>query len=219
MPLGPCPAGTPSQLVTPGGELEFLRNLAIESTCAPSVEWFSALLGKKCDVAPLCTFLKSSRVRARYVRSQMLDTGGRTMRWIVLWSLGKEFTDVRIQESDYGMWRMELSVDVARRYANGIEVGDLKAVVSKVLNEEGWGVQDGVNGEGCVDVIVRQTGLWGCFQVTVKVMSAQKEGGFANDDIKHMKEAVRRILDGEDLEEDQCLVENSQESDDESSDD
>lgn len=73
-----------SELVTPGGQLEFTTRLIQTSAeCKTRVTWFTTLVGKKEDLEPLKACLEKlepSVVRSTFFRQ------GKTVRWYLAWS-------------------------------------------------------------------------------------------------------------------------------------
>mmetsp|Transcript_2069 Transcript_2069/g.8157 ORF Transcript_2069/g.8157 Transcript_2069/m.8157 type:complete len:393 (-) Transcript_2069:1443-2621(-) len=83
-PLRTSSGGLP-QMVTSGGELEFLKSLAKESALFPNVAWFTSLVGLKRDVYPFETYLREMNAD-RVVRTSFQIA--RTRRWAVAWTFG-----------------------------------------------------------------------------------------------------------------------------------
>lgn len=147
LPDTAAPAGSQSQLVTEGGEYAFVCRLADESTQLPSIEWFTSLVGRKVDLPRIVAYLRSSRVRALYVKTVELSQGGRTTRWAVAWSFGQERSQVSFVDDHGSKWRHVLSVRPGRKFANQLSVDDIAATFSSVFNELKWVEDDELNGE------------------------------------------------------------------------
>ena len=128
--------GNPAQLATPGGELEFLRALARESVKRSRTAWFTSLIGRKCDLAPVLEFLSGDEICAQEVRTATLNAGGRTTRWAVAWSFGPACTEISVRLE--GLWRAVLNVKPGRQFANRLGAADLQEVCAAALRTAGW---------------------------------------------------------------------------------
>ena len=187
LPETASPAGSRSQLVTTGGELAFLCCLANESIHAPSVEWFTSLVGRKVDLPKIVAFLCSSRIRAPYVKTVELSQGGRTARWAVAWSFGQERSVIRLVDEQSSKWRFVFSVQPGRRYANQLCVNDVEGVFEAVLVELQWskrkhadvqfhGPQDCVFTDTALQLRVTKTEVSNCFLMYIKVADRGSAG-------------------------------------------
>ncbi|CDF34799.1 unnamed protein product [Chondrus crispus] len=179
--------GSRSQLVTTGGEFAFLCRLANESIHAPSVEWFTSLVGRKVDLPKIVAFLRSSRIRAPYVKTVELSQGGRTTRWAVAWSFGQERSVIRFVDEQSSKWRCVFSVQPGRRYANQLCVNDVEGVFEAVFVELQWakrkqadvqfhGPQDCVFADTSLQLKVSKTDVSNCFLMYIKVADRGSAG-------------------------------------------
>lgn len=131
-------SGTESQLVTQGGELEFIRRLADESTQSHGVAWFTSLVGRKADLPAIVRHLRSDDVSALHIKTVELSQGGRMTRWAVAWSFGEETSMVKLIRGQGSKWRQIYSVRPGRAFANQLRSEDLAACFSTVLQRKGW---------------------------------------------------------------------------------
>ncbi|KEF57590.1 uncharacterized protein A1O9_05508 [Exophiala aquamarina CBS 119918] len=79
--------GAPVEMITPGGEVEFVSQLIRESTSPALVcriQWFSSMLGKLSSVAAIVEDLKD-RECTNYAVTELVQ-GQKTRRWCVSWS-------------------------------------------------------------------------------------------------------------------------------------
>lgn len=72
-----------NELVTIGGEAEFVKKLIEKSVGFPEIDWFSSLLGKKSSIEPLITVLNEIGNKNFFIKDYQL---GNTKRWILFWS-------------------------------------------------------------------------------------------------------------------------------------
>ncbi|CAM9010294.1 unnamed protein product [Wickerhamomyces anomalus] len=72
-----------NELVTIGGEVEFVKKLIEKSGGFPEIDWFSSLLGKKSSIEPLITVLNEIGNKNFFIKDYQL---GNTKRWILFWS-------------------------------------------------------------------------------------------------------------------------------------
>lgn len=171
--------------------------LAAESTTLSSVHYFTSLIGRKRDLAPVLACLRSKAVRARAAFKVELNTGGRTVRWAVAWSFGEERSNVCIIQG--GKWRVVIGVECARKYANQLECTDIRAVFEQAAVEVGGSILDegGIRMEGgLLQIIMEEGENWGLFRATLKVMEKgeMEQVGLATV-VKNLSDKVRRILD------------------------
>ena len=81
--------GTPSEMVTLGGEVAFVRKMITESLNEKRVQWWTCMLGKLSSVITLAGEMrelnKEGKVGGWGVK--VLDTGGgKTKRWVIIWT-------------------------------------------------------------------------------------------------------------------------------------
>ncbi|KAF2472858.1 uncharacterized protein BDR25DRAFT_258325 [Lindgomyces ingoldianus] len=80
-------SGTPTEMVCPGGDLGFVTQIIDESlVLRERVRWYSSMLGKLESAHKVITILRGHGIENYAVG--VIDTGGRTKRWIVAWSFG-----------------------------------------------------------------------------------------------------------------------------------
>lgn len=83
--------GTASEMVTTGGEVEFVQRMMRESvTTDRKVLWWTCMLGKLSSVAILAEELKRLSQQGAvggWGMSELMTGGGRTKRWVVIWSI------------------------------------------------------------------------------------------------------------------------------------
>lgn len=133
------PAGTDAQLITQGGELEFVSRLARDSVAVPDVGIFTSLVGVLADLPAIVAYIRGEEVRAAHVVTVTLDSGGRTKRWAVAWHFGPTFTKIDVAAPQAACeWRAPLSVLPGRRYANRMTSPALMAVWRCAMLALGW---------------------------------------------------------------------------------
>lgn len=134
-----APAGTPTQMETPGGEAQFVRRLARDSVNVSYIGIFTSLIGLHSDVASLVDYIRGDAVRATHVISVTLDSGGRTKRWAIAWHFGPTLSIVDIAAPRVAcQWRVPLSVIPGRRYANRLQPLALFDIVCTAATGLGW---------------------------------------------------------------------------------
>lgn len=131
-------AGTEAQLKTSGGELTFLRNMAMESRQAGQVAWFTSLVGRKKDLPKIVAFLQSTKVRAPLVKTAELSQGGRTVRWAVAWSFGSERSSAMLLPCASSSLRYTILVKPGRKYANYLESQDIIEIACSAFDKLEW---------------------------------------------------------------------------------
>lgn len=151
------PPGTPTQLVTMGGEFCFIRRMALESAKLPSVYWFTTLVGRKRDIPKIVHLLRSNEVNSTSVRTVQLMTGGRTVRWAVAWTLGDaKLSSVTIDVDPSHPWRTYLHIQPGRAFANQLHNSDITDICIVTLLEQGWRVTTNMNAHelNCVTTLL-----------------------------------------------------------------
>ncbi|ORY18921.1 hypothetical protein BCR34DRAFT_472566 [Clohesyomyces aquaticus] len=79
--------GTTTEMVCPGGDFGFVSQILQESlVLQEKIQWYSSMLGKLESAYKVITLLRKYGVENYAVG--IIDTGGRTRRWIVAWSFG-----------------------------------------------------------------------------------------------------------------------------------
>lgn len=79
--------GAEVEMVCPGGDLGFVTTILNESlVLREKVQWYSSMLGKLDSAKAVVSLLKKHGIGNWAVG--VVDTGGRTKRWIVAWSFG-----------------------------------------------------------------------------------------------------------------------------------
>ncbi|KAI9696737.1 MAG: hypothetical protein M1836_005099 [Candelina mexicana] len=87
-PFSAC-TGTPTETVTPGGEISFTLRLLHEShSLRTRVQWYTTLLGKLSSVSTLIPKLKQAGVD-NYAVTEFVQGSSRTRRWGLAWSWGR----------------------------------------------------------------------------------------------------------------------------------
>lgn len=85
-PFSAC-TGAEVEMVTPGGEVEFVSRMIQESIALRDrVEWYTSMLGKIASVAMIVEKLKSIGV-SNWAVTEFVQ-GSKTRRWAVAWSWG-----------------------------------------------------------------------------------------------------------------------------------
>ncbi|ROT41941.1 hypothetical protein SODALDRAFT_302930 [Sodiomyces alkalinus F11] len=83
-PFTAC-TGSPTEMVTPGGEVAFVRRILDESLAArDKVRWYSSMLGKQSSLETLVAALRDKGV-GNYAVAEFVQ-GNRTRRWAIAWS-------------------------------------------------------------------------------------------------------------------------------------
>ncbi|KAM0747807.1 hypothetical protein T439DRAFT_382898 [Meredithblackwellia eburnea MCA 4105] len=83
-PFAVC-TGSENELITPGGEIEFVGRMVSESVgLGERIRWFSTLFGKLSSVSTTIDLLKSHGIH-NYALSDLRS--GQTKRWLLAWSL------------------------------------------------------------------------------------------------------------------------------------
>lgn len=86
-PLTAC-TGAPVEMITEGGEVGFVTRLIEESLLLRTrVQWYSSMLGFLSSAAALVEKLRSHGV-GNYVLREVNHHGGKTRRWVLMWSFG-----------------------------------------------------------------------------------------------------------------------------------
>lgn len=210
MPATANPSGTNSQLSTEGGEYAFLRNLAVQSTTATNVSYFTSLVGRKVDVPKIVAFLRSSHIRASTVKAVELSPGGRTTRWAVAWSFGQDTVTINpINSSEYSTWRHSFLLRPGRAYSNQLSRKDVSDIICCTFLDLGWSQHDYTpdlegtkklrfrkpsQDEACcadIDVNIRETALNGEFEILCKIHS---RGLMAVNDFHDLMSDVKRTV-------------------------
>lgn len=137
-PVSSSPAGTSAQLATAGGELAFLRRLALESRNFPTVQWFTSLLGRKVDLPKIVAYLRSPDINAVQVKTVQLAAGGRTVRWAVAWSFGSHHSVVEVHKEEASSLRARLVIMPGRVFANQLKLTDIADIVTFAFLELNW---------------------------------------------------------------------------------
>ncbi|CBQ68542.1 conserved hypothetical protein [Sporisorium reilianum SRZ2] len=82
--------GTPSEMITSGGEVSFVQRMIRESlTPAPKVRWWTCMLGRLSSVVTLSAELKQLAKAGKvggWGVHELATGGGRTKRWVILWT-------------------------------------------------------------------------------------------------------------------------------------
>ena len=95
-------SGTMNELVTEGGEVEFVCRMIEQSVkCQKRVKWFTSLVGKKASLKILMA--KLSGLKVTNVRTTVLHQGGQTARWVLAWSFGED----RIELSESKLYAVQ----------------------------------------------------------------------------------------------------------------
>jgi 23S rRNA (adenine1618-N6)-methyltransferase len=82
--------GSANEMVTPGGEVEFISRIINESLhVMDGVQWYTSMLGKFSSIGPIVEKLKKNRI-VNWAVTEFVQ-GSRTRRWGVAWS----FRDMR----------------------------------------------------------------------------------------------------------------------------
>lgn len=85
-PFTAC-TGSPSEMVTPGGEVAFITNMILESLHhKDSCQWFTSMVGKLSSLTPLIDKLRGEGV-GNYAVTEFVQ-GSKTRRWALGWSFG-----------------------------------------------------------------------------------------------------------------------------------
>ncbi|ORY74133.1 ribosomal RNA large subunit methyltransferase F-like protein, partial [Protomyces lactucae-debilis] len=80
--------GSPSEMITPGGEVAFTLRLFEESKALQKrIQWYTTMLGKLSSVEQLVGHLRSAGIN-NYVLHEL--TQGKTRRWVVGWSFAPQ---------------------------------------------------------------------------------------------------------------------------------
>ncbi|RXK36723.1 hypothetical protein M231_06030 [Tremella mesenterica] len=88
-----APTGAQVELITPGGEVEFVRRMIDESLqFGEKCSWYTSLIGKYSSLSPLVSHLRSQGCTNYLVQS---FKPSRTVRWILAWS----HTRIRLPDS------------------------------------------------------------------------------------------------------------------------
>lgn len=76
--------GTTNEMISCGGEVEFIKRI-IDESCLTRLEitWFTSLVGIKVHLKQIAMYLEKKNVSCQGVYNFTL---GRTTRWIVYWS-------------------------------------------------------------------------------------------------------------------------------------
>ncbi|GAA6060889.1 hypothetical protein JCM10212_000172 [Sporobolomyces blumeae] len=101
-PFAVCTGGS-NEMITPGGEVEFVSRMVIESlegdVGRTKIRWFSSLLGKHSSIAPLVALLKTRRITNYLVHA--LPPHGHTTRYVLTWSLQQSRIPSRLIEAPH----------------------------------------------------------------------------------------------------------------------
>jgi 23S rRNA (adenine1618-N6)-methyltransferase len=82
--------GSESEMVTPGGEVQFVtRQITSSLILQERVQWYSSMLGKLSSLRPLVVLLKQHSI-SNYAITEFVQ-GNKTRRWALAWS----FQDLR----------------------------------------------------------------------------------------------------------------------------
>lgn len=176
LPTASSLPGTESQLVTNGGEYQFLCQLARESTRVPCVQWFTSLVGCKADVPKVVEYLRGEHVNASFVKTVQLNPGGRTTRWAVAWSFGELESQVELLPVKNEQWRLCFNVSPGRAYANQLTKADIADLSMVVFKEIGWEI-DAKDVSKRV-VIGSSDGIFAHVQLQLHVTSSQQTGEY-----------------------------------------
>ncbi|BGP58034.1 hypothetical protein JCM8202v2_005691 [Rhodotorula sphaerocarpa] len=86
LPFAAC-TGAENEMITPGGEVAFVARMIDESLHlgVSKIRWFTSLLGKYSSIAPLIERLEKEKISNYHVSA--LPRHGRTIRWVLCWSL------------------------------------------------------------------------------------------------------------------------------------
>jgi 23S rRNA A1618 N6-methylase RlmF len=92
---------TSNELATEGGELEFVGHIIRDSLeLRHQVRWYSSMIGRKVNVAPLLKMLHDHHVHN--IR-QTTFYQGRTTRWAIAWSFSNDgFYQIQVRPYSYG---------------------------------------------------------------------------------------------------------------------
>jgi 23S rRNA (adenine1618-N6)-methyltransferase len=83
-PFAVC-TGAPHEMITPGGELAFVRQMIQESFALKDrIRWYTSLLGKKADYLCLLKELEDHHEEGLEVKGHVISKG-QTMRWVLAW--------------------------------------------------------------------------------------------------------------------------------------
>ncbi|CAO3651881.1 unnamed protein product [Cunninghamella echinulata] len=115
--------GTPSEMITDGGEFGFIQKMIIESLkYKQRILWYTTMIGLKKTIRPIIQILKQHDIN-NYVVTEFCQ--GRTKRWGLAWS----FTSNRIVKSnslEYYRPKSQFTIDLpvplldANKYLDGI---------------------------------------------------------------------------------------------------
>ncbi|CAO3651414.1 unnamed protein product [Cunninghamella blakesleeana] len=118
--------GTPSEMITDGGEFGFIQRMILESLkYKKKILWYTTMIGLKKTIRPIIQVLKQYEIN-NYVVTEFCQ--GRTKRWGLAWS----FTSDRIIKSnslDYYRPKSQFTIDLP------IQLSEAKKYLNDILND------------------------------------------------------------------------------------
>jgi len=85
-----------NELVTEGGELQFIKKMIEESLILKNqIRWYTSLIGRKANLSQLIKFLQKNKIR-NYRTTAFYQ--GYTTRWAIAWNFGNEGLEDNIRD-------------------------------------------------------------------------------------------------------------------------
>lgn len=105
-----------NELITEGGELQFIEKMILQSLQHQSIKWFTSLVGNFDNLTKIAKMLKKEGIYNFFSDKLMEDKWNRTQRWVIGWSFQPERTIIRTRSNlpNIGLVQIPTPIPVAQ---------------------------------------------------------------------------------------------------------
>ncbi|KAI8978907.1 hypothetical protein BDB01DRAFT_852136 [Pilobolus umbonatus] len=117
--------GSTNEMITVGGEYEFIKKMIIESMKLKTrIRWYTSMVGLKRSIRPLLRILKEHGIN-NYVVTELIQ--GRTVRWVIGWSF---FPEKVIKSKSLNSYRPKCQFDIKLPQKRQFVLTEVRTILS-----------------------------------------------------------------------------------------